>query len=89
MKNYAERKLAVRVMKKVLGFAPPMTKIIPLESSGSSDVIRYVMFQVEGGGNIVYRASDDLGIKFVYYTLNIENKTKKQNDYFNITIQRL
>lgn len=57
MKYLKERQLAQSAMKAKLGFAPTLDNIIPLESSVSHCKCTYVMFQVKGNDQIIYRAN--------------------------------
>ncbi len=62
MKNLKERKLAVEMMKRRLGFAPRLEDIIPLESDHYYGKCTYVMFRVKGDKmGFTYRAYSNYG----------------------------
>lgn len=57
MKYLKERKMAKAWLEILLGFAPKMEDIIPLESSGKGRRCDYVMFTIRYHENIIYRAT--------------------------------
>ena len=58
MKYLKERKLAQKVLKEELGFAPTLENIIPLESSHRNGICTYVLFEIKNSKrSIQYRAT--------------------------------
>ena len=57
MKYLKERKMAQIWLVNLLGFAPKMEDIIPLESSGSRYGLDYVMFTIKYHEDIIYRVT--------------------------------
>lgn len=58
MKYLKERKLAQKVLKEELGFAPTLENIVPLESYVRKGICTYVLFEIKNSKRSVqYRAT--------------------------------